>query len=90
MVAVAGLVADASHALWADRVEVPFVKSEVRVTETAGGRVSLAGRSTRRAAHHRRVVRCWDWNFESLAAKATESVSGLQLPGVVLTLAGGA
>ena len=88
MMAVAGSVADACHALWAEGVEVPFVKGEVCVTESAGDGVSLAGCSASRAANHRGVVRCRNRHLESAAAEAVEPVSGLEMARVVLPLAG--
>jgi len=88
VVAVAGPVTDPRHALWADRVEIPLVKGEVGIAETAGRRFFLAGSSTSRAADHCGVVRRGCRDLQCLTTETVKVVSGLQVTGIVLALAG--
>lgn len=82
--AVARLAADAGCASRADRIEILFVKGEVRVAELAIGGGGQPRSATGGAPHDCRFVRCRRRDFDELATDAVKLAAvpagGVELP----------
>ena len=90
LIAELGAIADARHAIGADRVEISLVNGEIGVTETAGGGVFNTRCAAVRATHNLALASLRFRDHHDLTAIATDACPHLEFGDVIPVFALGA